>query len=280
MELPDGRVVSSEEEPECTDHAGFAARIRQVTSTGPIVVAEGYQLLHDPQVGRLLTHVWLLEINKQQCHDRRSSTSRYNPNLMSRARCEEVVWPAYQRYLATCVQSFRGCILRRVQALDPLNQAQIGALVHEICSQIGAGLVTKSASPPPASPARRAMTADKATTASSPMTTASACRGKGKGKGTEKKKGAAARAVRPILIRKRITVTAEGLLRAADPGLLRPEEARLRSRISELLADMWLLRARLCGGETGVGAQVVVEEVPFDWQVPARLMALKRLETS
>lgn len=98
--LPSGETVQSDEEPGCTDHQAFAEQIRTAKAAFPVVIVEGYVLLHSPEVRELLTHVWLLEMSPEQCIARRSAPRGVlNPNPITADKCQRLVWPAYERYL-------------------------------------------------------------------------------------------------------------------------------------------------------------------------------------
>lgn len=143
VKLASGKVVPSQEEPHCTDHDAFATAIHKAIAaaeakydgnTCPVVIAEGFQLLHSPRVRELLTHVWLLELDMDECINRRSAPkSKRNLHPISKSRCEQLVWPAHLRYLSDDVAPC-GDLVQRRPAISTEENAQ--ALASEIASVV------------------------------------------------------------------------------------------------------------------------------------------------
>ena len=98
----------SQEEPECTNHARFAARIRSAMeecSAGGVVIAEGFQLLHSAEVQQLYTHTFLIEIEHDEARARRTAAvGARNPNPLSAHEFDALAWPAHQRHLEKSVE--------------------------------------------------------------------------------------------------------------------------------------------------------------------------------
>eukprot|EP00756_Hemistasia_phaeocysticola_P032643 Hpha_TRINITY_DN16420_c2_g4::TRINITY_DN16420_c2_g4_i1::g.163312::m.163312 len=103
----DGRVMMSQEEPECSNHGRFAAAIRKKMESHRVVVAEGFLLLHDPEVSSLLTHTFYLHLDKAEAGRRRTDGwpegHELNRNPLSPEKFEQLLWPAHQRYLEKSV---------------------------------------------------------------------------------------------------------------------------------------------------------------------------------
>jgi uridine kinase len=110
----DGKQVSSEEEPECTDHDAFASAIANASaaaaksfdgSKSSFVIAEGFQLVFDKKVADMLDYIFLLDIGREDCIARRSAPRNvHNGNPLSPWACEHLLWPAHERYLRDCVE--------------------------------------------------------------------------------------------------------------------------------------------------------------------------------
>lgn len=128
----DGKQVSSEEEPECTDHDAFASAIANASaaaaegfngSKSSCVVAEGFQLVFDTKVANLLDYIFLLEISREECISRRSAPrSVHNGNPLSSWACEHLVWPAHERYLRDFIEPL-GEKVRRLQGPSTAEDA-------------------------------------------------------------------------------------------------------------------------------------------------------------
>lgn len=152
VRTPEGEELISEEEPDCTDHGAFAAAIQHaaenpenascgagegITGGRGCVIAEGFQLLHDERVPRLLDHVFFLELGREDCIARRSAPrGALNPNPMSKKKCEALVWPAHERYVEEKVRPLGG----RVNWMKaPTSPEEAAALVDAICDVISKG---------------------------------------------------------------------------------------------------------------------------------------------
>ena len=144
VSLADGRSVNSEEEPECTDHPAFARAIEVAAIGGggaaaagtggqSVVIAEGFQLVHDATVTSLLTGpIFYLEMSREECIRRRTAPpggAAPNANPLSLADCEQLVWPAHERYLERSVLPL-GARVVRLQA--PSTPGEVAALVDLI----------------------------------------------------------------------------------------------------------------------------------------------------
>merc|ERR1740129_196776 len=139
---PVGRQVISEEEPECTDSDAFVAAIQEAVGEAaaagkgrPCVIVEGFQLVHDPRVPALLDHLFFIDLSRQECVERRSAPSGpRNPNPMTVDECENLVWPAHERYL----QNKLGPLGERVCRLkSPGTSAELDTLVETVCVAAG-----------------------------------------------------------------------------------------------------------------------------------------------
>merc|ERR1712232_15296 len=99
---------TSEEEPECTNHEKFAESIRGNTNTHDFVIAEGSQLVHHPQVTPLLSHMFLLELDKDEAKRRRTQPrdAKLNPKPL-KPEDFDLLWPAHERYMKEKVAPLR-----------------------------------------------------------------------------------------------------------------------------------------------------------------------------
>jgi len=140
----DGKQVTSEEEPECTDHDAFASAIASASaaaakgfdgSKSGCVIAEGFQLVFDAKVVPLLDYIFLLEISREDCIARRSAPRNvHNSNPLSPWACEHLVWPGHERYLRDSVEPL-GDKVRRLAG--PKTAEDTAALVATIASVTG-----------------------------------------------------------------------------------------------------------------------------------------------
>jgi len=142
VRTPDGEDMVSEEEPDCTDHGAFADAIQRaadqaVAAFQGCLIAEGFQLVHDEQVPRLLDHIFFLDLGREACIARRSAKrGPMNPNPMSLKKCEALVWPAHERYVEQKVKPLGKCVhwLR-----SPTSPEEAAAIVETICTVAGLG---------------------------------------------------------------------------------------------------------------------------------------------
>jgi len=132
-----GKVRSSEEEPECTDHAAFAAAIQTARQSRRVVIAEGFQLLHAPEVAAQISHVFVLEIARDEAKRRRTVDRVHNPNPMSTSDFDDLVWPAHERYYAQsvrpCVDTGEAMVLR-----SPSNDKDVAEIVRQVMEVVSA----------------------------------------------------------------------------------------------------------------------------------------------
>ena len=77
-----GTQLYSQEAVQCTDNLAFCEAIKKAQQTSDIVIAEGFQLLHEPKVVSLITHIFFLQLNKSEAKRRRlqPQSNVYNPN--------------------------------------------------------------------------------------------------------------------------------------------------------------------------------------------------------
>ena len=99
-----GAKRESQEEPECTNHKAFAKAIRDASCSHDVVIAEGFQLLHSPEVYSQLTLCYSLELSWEEARRRRTQgCGRLNPNPLSSSDFDDLAWPAHERYVAQSV---------------------------------------------------------------------------------------------------------------------------------------------------------------------------------
>jgi uridine kinase len=145
LTLPDGSAAVSEEEPACTDNAAFARAITAartaVAATQPaappgVVLAEGFQLLHAPEVAALVSRAIVIDSDRDECCARRCAPrGPHNPNPLPRRKFDGVVWPAHERYVASAVEPL--VEERRVRRLGPLHaEEQYGAAADSAAAEI------------------------------------------------------------------------------------------------------------------------------------------------
>ena len=157
---PDGNSVTSDEQPECTDHLGFAAAIedaikRAAATAGGrdhtvfgVVIAEGFQLLHHERVRDLIGPMptYLLELSKEECIRRRAQPvhASLKPHPISESHMVAVVWPAYEAYHTQSVAPLfaEG---RVVCMPSPETDEDVETIVERICADMGAATSTCTA---------------------------------------------------------------------------------------------------------------------------------------
>ncbi|CAJ1398137.1 unnamed protein product [Effrenium voratum] len=114
VQLPDGTERKSQDDPSCTDNEKFVREIREARSRACAVIVEGFQLVHSAEVRELLTHIFHIDLTKEECHKRR--TGRYheqlNPNPVSAEEFEKLIWPAHERYMAESISPLGDAVLR------------------------------------------------------------------------------------------------------------------------------------------------------------------------
>jgi len=130
-----GKVRRSEEEAECTDHQAFSEAIRKavhgMAGSGGVVIAEGFQLVHSPDVTAQLDVIFEIDIEKEEARRRRCQAADKikNPNPMSVADWDDLVWPAHVRY----VESSLAPLASRVHKLkSPESEDDVKAIVRTI----------------------------------------------------------------------------------------------------------------------------------------------------
>ena len=128
-----GKERLSEEEPRCTNHQAFATAILAASSSYAVVVAEGFQLLHCPDVVRQLTSCYCLELPREEARERRTQArdGKLNPNPLSTADFDDLAWPAHERYLAVSVAPLiqNGKV---VQLPSPHSEEDVSGIVSRI----------------------------------------------------------------------------------------------------------------------------------------------------
>merc|ERR1712232_1532327 len=132
-----GQKRKSDEEPECTDHERFAMIIKENTNTHDVVVAEGAYLVYNPRVKSLLKHIFLLELDVDEARRRRVNQPRdpkLNPNPLKPDDFDDLLWPAYERYLEHKVAPL-GARITRLQS--PEDAAQRDELVQRMINAAG-----------------------------------------------------------------------------------------------------------------------------------------------
>lgn len=99
--LPDGTSYYSEEEAECHDFNELFNSIEaSLAQKGVLVViVEGFTIIHDDRVARLCDNIFHLDVNRENTILRRSARHAHNPNPMPKNVCEDVVWPAHEKYI-------------------------------------------------------------------------------------------------------------------------------------------------------------------------------------
>ena len=159
----DGKMteMSSEEEPGCTDHQAFAnaIRVQQAAGHHEVIIAEGYLLLHSPEVVELLDSIFLLEAEEHDARRRRTAPrSGLNSNPQTVEAFDRLTWPAHLRYLAASVDPL-GARVRRLAT--PADAEEVAALVERIRREA-------LAPPPDAGAAAAASPSAAATAAAAP----------------------------------------------------------------------------------------------------------------
>jgi len=136
-----GQSRTSEEEPQCTDHEGFARAIQENANTHEVVIAEGSQLLHTSQVTTLLNHIFMLELGRDEARRRRTQSrdDRLNPKPIKPQDFDDLLWPAHERYTRDKVAPL---CERVVQLESPASAGQRDELVRRIMH--AAGLVKQA----------------------------------------------------------------------------------------------------------------------------------------
>jgi ADP-ribosylglycohydrolase/uridine kinase len=127
----DGQKVDSSEEPEGVNHEELAETIENVKHISPVVIVEGYVLLHNEEVRNLLTHIWVFEIPRDVCIERRSQKKdrKLNRTPKSVEDCENFVWPAHERYMERSVDPL-GFRVRRLNG--PSNEQDVDSIIDII----------------------------------------------------------------------------------------------------------------------------------------------------
>ena len=138
----------SEEEPECTDHVKFAQAIQEAkvaaSKTGPpLVIAEGFQLLHHASVRALLLGpIHMLELTRDECIRRRSAPrGKLNPNPVDVSKMKSVGWPAHERHRALSIDPL-GVRVQRHAA--PSTDSEVAAIVDQITARMHAAAAADS----------------------------------------------------------------------------------------------------------------------------------------
>merc|ERR1712146_199618 len=114
---------------------GFAAEIEKQSRRHPIVIAEGFQLVHSPRVTKLLTGpIYYLALGKQDARARRTQprSRTLNPNPLSGKDFDELLWPAHERYLKASIEPLGERVMR---VAAPGSEAEVDALVLEVLAR-------------------------------------------------------------------------------------------------------------------------------------------------
>jgi len=99
------------------------------------VIAEGFQLLYDKRVVDILDHMFLLEIGSEECIRRRSAQrGPHNGNPLSLWKCENLLWPAHERYLESSVAPL-GDKVQRIPG--PSSAEDVAAIAKSIVEATG-----------------------------------------------------------------------------------------------------------------------------------------------
>jgi len=124
----DGESVMSEEETTCTDWGAFVAAAREarcrlgralsqakeiegLEQRRGLLILEGFQVLHDESLRGMCTHMFHLDLPREEVIRRRSSEDtpeRPNPRPCCERYCQLVVWPAHCEYEKRCVDGQQG----------------------------------------------------------------------------------------------------------------------------------------------------------------------------
>ena len=108
-----GRPIISEEEVECTNWNRFWSAIETAMSSAgqnQFVIVEGFQALHDTRVinashpsnGNIRLY---LDVSRDETIRRRSAPpSAKNPNSRPKQYCEQVLWPAHEKYYENTIK--------------------------------------------------------------------------------------------------------------------------------------------------------------------------------
>eukprot|EP01065_Artemidia_motanka_P034192 TRINITY_DN4137_c2_g1_i2.p1 TRINITY_DN4137_c2_g1~~TRINITY_DN4137_c2_g1_i2.p1 ORF type:complete len:200 (+),score=11.73 TRINITY_DN4137_c2_g1_i2:135-734(+) len=119
VQLPCGKQKRSEEEPACTNWDSFSGAVAEARRScaakgGGVVIVEGFQMLHDERVRDFVLPTrerqvcFFLDLPREDCIARRSAaTGPFNPNSKGRTYCEDILWPAYERYVTRCIEPVR-----------------------------------------------------------------------------------------------------------------------------------------------------------------------------
>jgi len=131
-----GQIRMSEAEPECTNHEKFAAAIKERMDTHDVVIAAGVHLVYDPHVTALLSHIFFINLERDEARRRRTqpqdATKQRNP--LECRDFDELLWPAHERYMADRVAPLGA---RVVQLQSPEDTAQRDEIVHHIMHAVG-----------------------------------------------------------------------------------------------------------------------------------------------
>eukprot|EP00931_Biecheleriopsis_adriatica_P116231 TRINITY_DN91902_c0_g1_i1.p1 TRINITY_DN91902_c0_g1~~TRINITY_DN91902_c0_g1_i1.p1 ORF type:complete len:335 (+),score=55.22 TRINITY_DN91902_c0_g1_i1:64-1068(+) len=123
---PDGAIFHSEEEAECHDFDQFLKTIELALAQEEVrvVIVEGFTIVHDARVARLCDNIFLLDVSRENTILRRSAQHAHNPNPKPRTYCEEVIWPAHERYMAHAgtVLADLGMMWTRLDANDNASE--------------------------------------------------------------------------------------------------------------------------------------------------------------
>merc|ERR1712232_406179 len=112
---------------------GFAAVIKEKVNMNDVdvVIAEGRQLIYHAQVTALLNHTFLIELDKDEARRRRTQPrdAKLNPNPLKPEDFDDLLWPAYERYMKEKVAPLGE---RVIGLQSPKNPTQRDGLLQRI----------------------------------------------------------------------------------------------------------------------------------------------------
>jgi len=82
----------------------------------------------------MLTHVFYVELAREDAKRRRTAErTKLNPNPLSAADFDELLWPAHERYVASCIEPNSDRIFRLPA---PSSDAEVSQNVQQIMQAI------------------------------------------------------------------------------------------------------------------------------------------------
>lgn len=126
-------IRPSQESPDSTDWPGFTTAIRQAAASHDVVLAEGFQLLHSPQIVAMLDFIFYIELSEAEAKKRRTAPydKDKNPNPVSEHDFRWLLWPEHLKYVKEKVDPLiaEG---RVVKLPSPNSEAERDVLVRKI----------------------------------------------------------------------------------------------------------------------------------------------------